>query len=198
MEQMTISHNSLKRAELRSGVSGMRVISGAILLALAVAAVFVAGGWGVISSLTTGAPPANIGESVEVSGGLMRVDSVEPEHMASMQSKKFSASGMNMSSMGVDMVPDGYRRFTVDVSLVAQSQSISYAPEDFQVSAEGVKPSGPIRAQLEKGTIEAGEAVSGSLVFQVPDKAPGLKLDFDGGRSVALDLPKSEQGGHGH
>jgi len=66
-------------------------------------AALVAAGWGVIYSLTAEAPPARVGESVEVPGGLVRVDSVASEHMASMQMGKFAQAGMaGMSSMGED------------------------------------------------------------------------------------------------
>ena len=43
------------------------------------------GGWGVVFSLNTDAPPAGVG----VPGGTLVADSVTPEHMAAMQSGKF-------------------------------------------------------------------------------------------------------------
>lgn len=167
------------------------------LLFLAVLAALVAGGWGVLVSVSSQAPPARIGDTVEVSGGFLRVDGVTPENMAPMQSGKFGASGMSMSSSGMDMAPEGSRRFTVDVSLAAsENGSLGYSAEDFKITGSGMKETGPIRHQLEAGTLPPGSATSGVLIFQAPEKARNLTLTFDDGRQpVALDLPA---GGHPH
>lgn len=184
------------------GTGGVpRSLFGGIFLAVAVLAALVARGWGVVSSLTAEAPPARIGEPVEAGAGLVRVDAVTPEHMAPMQKGKFAASGMSMSSMGMDMAPEGYERFAVDVTLIAENGDLSYSPKDFRLSAEGAKEHGPVRDQLAEGTIAEGSAVSGILVFQAPEKARNLTLTFDEGRKIALDLPAEKKGGnegHGH
>ena len=171
-----------------------------VLLLAAVVAALAAGVWGVISSVGTEAPPARVGEAVSVSGGTFVVDRVTPEHMAPMQSNKFSAGGMNMSSMGMDMAPEGYERFAVFVTLAAdENGDLVYSPEDFRVSGEGMREDGPVRSEFEAGTIPAGSAVSGNLVFQAPEEAKELRLGLDGGRSVALDLgPATEGSGHSH
>jgi Domain of unknown function (DUF4352) len=171
-----------------------------VLLLAAVVAALAAGVWGVISSLGTEAPPARVGEAVEVSGGSFVVDRVTPEHMAPMQSSKFSAGGMNMSSMGMDMAPEGYERFAVVVTLAADEDgALSYSPEDFRVSGGGMKEDGPVRSELDASTIPAGSAVSGNLVFQAPEEASKLRLSLDGGRSVALDLEQvAGDSGHAH
>jgi Domain of unknown function (DUF4352) len=169
------------------------------VFALTVLAALAATGWGVIYSLAAEAPPARVGETVEVPGGLLRVDSVAPEHMASMQMGKFAQAGMaGMSSMGMDMAPEGQRRFVVDVTLGAKDGDLSYSPEDFSISGEGVKQSAPIRQQLDSGTIPAGSAISGSLVFQVPEETTKLMLGFgDDGQKVALNLNESDAHSHG-
>lgn len=200
---MTVTHNSLGRADLKSQVPRHRIILGSMLLALAVTVALVAGGWGVISSIATGAPPASVGEPVEVSGGIVRVDRVTPEHMVPMRSGKFAATGMSMSATGMDMAPKGFERFVVDVTLVAENGALSYSPGDFRLSGEGVKDHAPIRAQISDGDLDKGNAVSGGLVFQAPVNAKNLTLNFDGGRGIALDLPANKDGGkekegHGH
>lgn len=214
---MSTPHTLVRRVELDSepsAVSGdgngsrYRALTGGIFLAVAVLAALVIGGWSLVSSLTVGAPAARIGESVGASGGLVRVDSVTPERMAAMQMQNFAKSGMNMAGpTNMDMAPEGQRRFTVEFTLAAESGSIAYSPEDFQISGEDVKASGPIRTQLGAGTLAEGQAVSGNLVFQAPEKAKDLMLNFDGGRRIALDLPAAEKGGsdggkagegHGH
>lgn len=179
-----------------TGQSQRRKRVGTLLLVFAVLAALGAGGWGLFSSLASGAPPARIGEAVEVTDGLVRVDRVTPENMAPMQMGKFAAGGMNMSSTGMDMAPKGQRRFAVDVSLVASGGSLEYSAEDFKVRGESFKETGPIRHQLASGTIANGDAISRVLIFQVPESAKNLMLNFDGGRSVALDLPASKDSGH--
>lgn len=175
-----------------------RAFVGALILAAAVVAALAAGGWGLVSSLTGEAPPARIGEAAMVPGGAFIVEKVTPEHMAPMKMGKFSQQGMNMAMPNMDMVPDGYTRFAVNVTLEARGGELAYAPEDFRLSGKGFKTDGPIRSQLGEGAVPDGSAVSGNLVFQAPEKAKGLTLEFDGGRAVALDLPAGESGGHGH
>jgi Domain of unknown function (DUF4352) len=189
-------------SSISSARTGARRIKPAgFLLAVLTLAVLAAGGWGVISSLNTEASPARIGEAVGIPGGLLRVDQVTSEHMASMQNSKFAASGMSMSSMGMDMAPEGQQRFAVDVTLAAERGDLSYSPKDFRLTAAEMKKGAtPIRSQLDGGTIPAGGAISGSLVFQVPEEASALMLAFgEGGQKVALDLePASEGNGHSH
>lgn len=176
-----------------------RAMLGGLLLALAVTVALVVGGWGMISSLAAGAPPARIGEPVEVPGGLLRVEEVTPENMAPMQMGKFANQGMSMSGSIPDMTPDGQRRFSVDVTLAsAESGSLGYSTEDFRLTGEGMKETGPLRSKIGAGSIPAGSAVSGTLVFQVPEKAKDLEMSFDGGRPVALDLPAGKGGGMSH
>lgn len=176
------------------------LIAGALLFVATLAAIAV-GGWGLLASLSSPTLPAAGGEAVEVpGGGLMRVDGVTPEHMAPMQMNKFGASGMSMQqSAGMDMAPEGYRRFTVDVSLAApENGSFSYSAKEFKISGEKTKEGAPLRHQLEAGTLAPGTATSGALVFQVPNDARNLMLSFgDGRQPVALDL-KPGDGGHGH
>ena len=174
-----------------------------LLLALVTLAVLAAGGWGFVSSLSTEAPPARVGEPVGVPGGALLVGKVAPEHMVSMQMGKFANAGMSgMSSpMGMDMAPEGQRRFVVDVTLAAETRDLSYSPKDFRISGKGMnKEAAPIRQQLEGGTIPAGSAISGSLVFQAPEEVKELMLSFgDGAQKVALDLkPATESDGHAH
>lgn len=169
------------------------------MLFVATLAAIAVGGWGLLTSLSSPASPVAIGDTVEVPGGLLRVDGVTPEHMDPMQPGKFGASGMSMQSPGMDMAPEGFRHFTVDLSLAApENDSFSYSAKDFTVSGEGMEEAGPIRHQLEAGTLAPATAVSGALVFQAPEKAKNLTLSFgDSRQPVALDL-KPGEGGHGH
>jgi hypothetical protein len=91
-----------------------------VVAALMIAGVVVAGQ--LITHGVTAAEPAQLGEMVEISGGLLRVDRVIPETMAPMHAGNFGKSGMNMSGMGVDMTPEGYRRFTVEFTVAAEAR----------------------------------------------------------------------------
>lgn len=182
------------------GRSGARRTLAALVLFALCGAALVAGGWGVISSLGGGreVAPASIGEPVAVEGGSMRVDAYTPEHMAHPQTGKFAASGMSMSAMGVDMAAEGKERFAVEVTLAAdEGGALSYSPDDFLVSGKGFEKASPVRHQLGGGTVPAGSAVSGNLVFEVPDDAKDLALGFDGGRPVSLELKPGKDGGQG-
>ena len=188
---------ALAAGSLGGKVHRYRKFFGGLLLAFAVSATVAVGGWGVISSFTIGPPPARVGELVETPGGFLSLQKVTPEHMAPMQMQNFANQGMNMSMpKNMDMVPDGRRRFTLDITLVAQNGVISYTAKDFRVSGEGFEGVAPIRTQLGKGTVAEGGAVSGGVIFEVPEKAENLTLSFDGGRGVALDLRPSEANGH--
>jgi Domain of unknown function (DUF4352) len=171
-----------------------------LLLVLFVVAVLAAGGWGLYGSLANENPPARLGETVEVPGGLMSVDRAYPWHMAPMQMGNFANAGMNMAgSTNMDMPPEGQRRLNVEVTLRAESGAdLSYSSEDFLINGEGVKETGPYESKLGAGKVPAGSAVSGSMTFQVPEEASKLMLGFgDGGRKVALDLkPVTESNGH--
>jgi NAD(P)-dependent dehydrogenase (short-subunit alcohol dehydrogenase family) len=181
-----------------------RALVAGVILFLATAAVLVAGGWGVLASLSAEEPPARPGERVAVDGGFLRVDAVLPEHMAPMQSSKFATNGMSMSAMGMDMAPEGYRRFAVEMTLSApENGSFDYSASDFRLSGDGMeKAAEPIRHQLADGAVAPGSSVSGSMVFEVPEKASNLRLSFDGGREIALDLEpataRHSHGGHEH
>lgn len=203
---MSTSHALLKRpaaaidsAPVEGGALSLRTLMANVLLALAVGAALTAAAWGIISSLVAEVPPARIGEAVEVSGGFMRVDGVTPEHMAPMQSQKFAGAGMSMSAMGMDMAPEGKRRFAVEVTLAGgEGKSLSYKADDFRVVGDGMKDSvGPTRSQLGAGTVPSGGAASGSMVFEVPKEAKGLEMSFGEGRAVALELPATSED-HSH
>src|SRR5215204_4498663 len=117
--------------QVSTGVGERYIKLAKFAFALIVLAAIAAAGWGVAYSLTTEAPPARVGETAEVAGGLLRVDSFELEHMTAMQMGKFAKSGMTgMSSMGMEMAPDGQRRYVVNVTLGAEDGDLSYSPDD--------------------------------------------------------------------
>lgn len=172
------------------GLSQARVARGTLVLA--VVATLGVGAWGMFGPRIDdrAGTPARLGEVVAVPSGLLRVDRVIAENMVAMQPEKFAQAGMSMSGMGMDMAPSGYRRFTTEVTLVAQARNgLPYSAEQFQVYAPGLAPVGPYRHKLLGGVVPQGSAITGTLVFQVPETASGLMLRFrDGRQPIALDL----------
>jgi hypothetical protein len=87
-----------------------------------------------------------------------------------------------MPGMGTDNdpVPDGKRRVTVDVTLVADDrESLQYSVDRFSLDT-GDADARPHRAVLPGTTVPAGAQLSGSLVFDVPTGATQGVLTFSG------------------
>jgi hypothetical protein len=143
---------------------------------------------------------AHLGEAVIVPGGLLTVERVTSEVMAPPQTDKFSASGMSMSSMGMDMAPKGFRRFTIDFTLLAQSgNGLRFTPDSFRVSGPGLQEAGPIQFHIGDEFIPKGSAASGSLKFQVPEKAVNLMVSFNNGeKMIGLDTLQPVENTHPH
>ena len=187
----TASEVALAVAVVPLLVGGYRAAVGHALLLFGVAGALAAGGWGVLASLGAEPPAASVGSWAQVPGGLLRVDRVAPERMAPMQMNKFGEQGMSMgASTGMDMAPDGQRRFAVDVTLAAgEGGELAYSPDRFRLTGAGVEATAPIRDTLSEGSVPAGGRISGTLVFQAPETAEDLKVSLsDGGTPVALPL----------
>jgi hypothetical protein len=167
------------------------------VLALAVITTLIVGNRGLFGAPLVAATPARVGETVTVPGGLLRLDRVAPEQMAPMQAGNFAGSGMNMSGMGMDMAPQGYRRFTVELTLAGQARGgLRYTADQFTVAGTDLPETGTYRHWLGNGTVPAGSAVAGSLLFQVPESADQVLLSFRGAeQAFVLDLGPNA---HGH
>lgn len=180
------------RSPERPGVPSQALLLHALLAAVTVLAamgVYLAAGVFVQMAVA----PAHVGESVLVPGGTLRVDQVTLERMVPVQLDKFAGSGMSMSGMGMDMAPEGYRRFTVQFTVVGRENGgLRLSADDFRMSGEGMWEAGPLRDQLGDGLVPRGSALSGSLLFQVPERADGLVLRFRGGQQpIALELEQT-------
>ena len=153
------------------------------VLALALIGALAAGYWGLVASRGHEGTPeeqAAIGEIVAVPGGQMRIEGVAPELI-----QHGTMAGMSMP----DPVPDGYRRFSVDVTLLALSEGgLSYSPGSFTISGEGVEAAGPHRAAVAPGVVPQNMRMSMSMVFQAPEDADHIWLTFKGAdRRVLLE-----------
>ena len=130
-----------------------------------------------------------VGESIALDHAVIRVDAVRAEIMASMSMP---------ASMMPDHVPDGYRRFAVDMFVVA-SDDVGFepAPEMFTVSGDGLEPTPPHRAVAGSDVITDGFGAYVTMLFETPLGIEPLVLHIDGSDSEIL-LEGDLGDGHDH
>lgn len=149
------------------------------LLAVVASGALSAGVWGLLvprhSSATGGAAVA----TVSLPDGTLRVHGLVDKQV-----------GQTMPGMGVtEDVPVGLRRFAVTVTLGAtRGRTLTYSRRDFTVFGPGVKPVSPVSGQFEQGSLVPGQAISGSLTFDVPDDSRSLSLRFGSAPAVLLPM----------
>lgn len=165
------------------------------MVAVALLALFLLGGAPLLLSAAEGdghghgSEIVGVGEAVEVKGALLRVDAVRPEVMAAMTMP---------ASLMPDMVPDGYRRFTVDLTVLSRSsKGFEPSPELFEVEAEGLGPVAPVRSVSGTGPIPKGAQASVSMTFQTPIDVEPVFLRIRG-TDTRVQLEGDLGSGHGH
>lgn len=138
-------------------------------------------------------PPARAGELVALVGGAVRVDRVTPEQTQPVLPGQFNRAA-STTGAGVDAVPPGHRRFSVGVTLVSHAaEGMRYGADRVWLTGTNLRTGGLHRHQLGAGLLPAGEAISGTLIFQVPNEATNLLLNVrDADRPIRLDLPPVE------
>lgn len=122
---------------------------------------------------------------ISLGQGRLAVTAVRPEVMTHPE-------GMPAGMMP-DPVPDGFRRFSVDVRLTAAELALPYSWDSLSVSAPGMEPADPLRGSLDSGVVPPGAQVAGSVLFQVPDDVEEVSLTIDGSAdAVALELSPAD------
>ena len=123
--------------------------------------------------------------AVSLSGGQLTVNNVTPEVMA-------HPKGMPASMMP-DPVPDGFQRFSVDVTVSAGvADAVPYEAGKVRATARGMEPTAPMRGSLGEGLVPPGAQVSGSLLFQVPEDVREVRLSVVGAEgTVPVRVPVS-------
>lgn len=119
--------------------------------------------------------------SVDLPDGTLRVEGLVDKQVGHVM------SGMSVAKD----VPVGMRRFAVDITLGAtQGRTLDYSRRDFTVFGPGVRPVVPVDGQIDRGSLSAGRAISGSLSFDVPEGTVAVSLRYRDADAVALpDLP---------
>lgn len=163
---------------------------GLLLLSAAVALVVGAGAWGLSVPRDDSHDVAPLPvATVELADGTVRIDGLVDKQVGHLMPGMASTND----------APAGMRRFSVNVTLAARSgAAFAYSAADFAVSGEGTAAAGPVDAQLGDGSLPAGRALTGTLTFDVPEKATRLLLQFRQTRPVALPALPPAQGATGH
>lgn len=168
-----------------------------VLLAVVTTGMVSAGVWGFLVPRQPSATGDAALTTVSLPDGTLRVHGLVDKQV-----------GQAMPGMGAtDDVPPGLRRFAVTVTLGAtRGRPLTYSRRQFTVFGPGVKPVAPVTGQLEQGSLLPGQAISGSLTFDVPDDSRSLSLRFGGAPAVLLpmlpplvkkDPAAGHDGGHG-
>ena len=178
------------------------------LLVLTTAGVLAGGSWGLLAPRAADSGGHGDGHaapavaSVALPDGVLRVDGLVDKQVGHVM------PGMSVA----EDIPVGMRRFSVDVTLAAtEDRSLVYSRRDFTVSGSGVEPVVPVDGQFDSGALTPGQALSGSLSFDVPKDSTKMSLQFRSTSPVALPaLPamasstppgkgdSKEHGGSGH
>lgn len=130
-----------------------------------------------------------LGEDIELDHAVIRVDGVRPEVMAAMSMP---------ASMMPDHLPDGYRRFAVDMFVTA-SDAVGFdpVPEMFTVTGADLEPTPPHRALVDPDRIGEGFSAYVSMLFQTPIDVEPLVLQI-GGQEIEVLLAGDLGDGHDH
>jgi hypothetical protein len=186
---MTTSlHRPGRRPRETAPSTGRSTLVIAVLLAVS-ASVIVLAGWAAMS-LTPGKGSSGATE-IAVKGGVVQFEGVTPEVLA-------HAPGMP-GQMMPQPVPAGFRRISVEISLLATGTGMTYDAGNFRMSAPGVKPVPPQRDALGSGVVPEGSRVNGELVFVVPESARTLSLHLRGADgSIPVDAGPAPEHSGGH
>ncbi|MDQ1055024.1 hypothetical protein QE394_002952 [Arthrobacter sp. SORGH_AS 212] len=125
-------------------------------------------------------PPAMLGASGSLDGGLGRINGVIP----------LEADGWTPPSAPATLAspPDGeMHRVRILVELTAmEKDGISFDPSRYAVSALGTGSWKPIWATPGPALVRQGESINATLVFELPDRAIDLTLELPGGPGLSL------------
>lgn len=155
-------------------LKGTKFLVPAILLALVGALVF--------SILTTAprTPPAMLGASASLDGGLARIHGVIPLEVDGWMPTAPSAALAN---------PPGeeLHRVRILVELTAMERDgLSFDPSRYAVSSLGAGTWKPVWFSPAPATASQGESINATLVFELPDRAIDLTLELPGGPGLSL------------
>lgn len=122
-----------------------------------------------------------------VPGGWFQVADVTTRSMSHQR-------GPGMATMpDPDPVPTGFVRIRVGVVIAADRDDLAWSVDDFLLTGRGVEPVPPHAAELGDGVVPAASQVSRGLVFDVPEEATDLRVEFRKGSSLPVEIDLSGQ-----
>jgi hypothetical protein len=146
----------------------------AVLLALVGALV------GSILMATPRTPPALLGASGSLDGGLARINGVIPLEVDGWEPPTPSAAL-------ADPPGNEVHRVRILVELTAMEQDgLSFDPSQYAVSALGTGTWKPVWFSPAPAKARQGESINATLVYELPDKAIDLALELPGGPGLSL------------
>ncbi|MCX8453697.1 hypothetical protein [Paenarthrobacter ureafaciens] len=136
-----------------------------------------------VASIVTAAPrtpPAMLGASGSLNGGVGRINGVIP----------LEADGWIPPSTANPLTtpPTGeHHRVRILLELTAMDQGgISFDPSQYSVSGLGGGKWKPLWSSLDSARVQQGQSINPTLVFDLPDRAIELSLDLPGGPGLSL------------
>lgn len=138
---------------------------------------------GLLINIATAAPrtpPAMLGASAELEGGLARIHGVIP-----LETDGWTPPAPAPALAGVPA--EEFHRVRILVELTAlEEDGISYDPSRYAVSSFGAGTWKPVWFSPGPATARQGESITATLVYELPDRAIDLALELPGGPGLAL------------
>lgn len=187
----TASPHQAPRPMRRTGVVVASLVAAVAVLALVA--------WGIAAASSA---RALIGQPVEHSGGTFTVLAAwtmdDPMRLMHPDDPdKFAASGMQMmSAMMSDPLPEGMKRVSIELELIAGDSLMTFPEGDVALTADGVAY-GVYSSMLSDGELRTGLMLSAVAVFEVPVETGVAEFRLGPGSTpVAVDVAGSPGGGH--
>jgi hypothetical protein len=125
-------------------------------------------------------PPAMLGASGTLDGGLARIHGVIPLEVDGWMPSTPSAALADPPGKEVHRV-----RILLELTAMEQD-GLSFDPSQYTVSALGAGKWKPVWFSPAPARARQGESINATLVFELPDKAIDLALELPGGPGLSL------------
>jgi hypothetical protein len=136
-----------------------------------------------VASVVTAAPrkpPAPLGASAGITGGLARINGVVPVESGGELPAAASAAL-------ADPPAEGLHRVRLLVELTAlEAGGLAYDPSDYSVSGLGTGTWKALWFSPGPADVPQGQSLNATLVFELPDRAVDLALELPGGPGLSL------------
>lgn len=156
-----------------ASVKRLKLLVPALLIALVGSLLFA------IFTATPRTPPAMLGASAQLDGGLARIHGVIP-----VESDGWTPPASAPLPAATD---DELHRVRILVELTAlEPGGMKFDPSQYAVSSLGAATWKPVWFSPAPAMARQGESISATLVYELPDRAIELTLELPGGPGLAL------------